>query len=172
MTNLADVADFLSGGGGKSAKFENHGDTVVGTITAAERRQQTDPKDGSLKTWDNGDPMWQIVITLQTELSEDSDDDGLRNVYVKGSKKPESLSATAALIAALKEAGGVQLEIGGRLAVQYTGDGTPSARGLSAPKQYRMQYKAPAIDTGGMLDDAPQPAAPAPAPASDPFAAL
>ncbi len=170
MTIDTSVTDFLSGGGGKSAKFETIGATCVGTITAAETRQQTDPKDGSPKTWDNGDPMMQLVITLQTDQREGDDDDGTRNVYVKGSKKPESQSGTAALIAALKAAGpGTQLEVGGQLAVRYTGDGTPAARGLSAPKHWQMQYKAPAIQTGGMLDD-PAPAAqqaPAAAPAAE-----
>lgn len=159
------VTDFLTGGGGKSASFKDVGDTIKGTVVAAEMRQQIDIDTGKPATWDNGDPKMQAVITLQTEDRDDADDDGIRNLYVKGSKKPESQSLAAALAAAIKKAG-APLDVGGTLACRYTGDGVPSKRGFNAPKQYAMSYKPPAIDLGDFAD-APAGTAPAVDPLAD-----
>ena len=84
MTNYADPNAFLMGGGAKSAKFDNEGDKVVGTILDMQVKQQTDIKTGAPRTWDNGDPMMQLVVTLQTDARDDEDDDGQRTLYVKG----------------------------------------------------------------------------------------
>ena len=75
MTNYADPNAFLMGGGAKSAKFDNEGDKVVGTIRDMQVKQQTDIKTGAPRTWDNGDPMMQLVVTLQTDARDDEDDD-------------------------------------------------------------------------------------------------
>lgn len=184
-TGIADdVTAFLTGGGAKSAKFENVGDAVLGTIIAAKTAQQTDPATGMPKTWDNGDPMMQLIITLQTEEREGGDDDGKRNLYVKGSKK-DPLTSAGALVAALRSAGASTIDVGGRLGVQFIGRGTPTKVGLSAPKHYAMRYVAPEANAvAGFLADTtapaapaqPAPQAPAPqpaaAPAGDPFAGL
>lgn len=135
---------FLLGGGGKSAKFENIGDSVTGTIAAPpEVKQQTKMGTGDPLTWDNGDPKMQLVVQLQTALREDTDDDGIRNVYVKGSKKPESQSLHAAVAGAVAAAGAKGLSVGGTLTVTYIGDGVPSAVGFNPPKRYQAIYKAP-----------------------------
>lgn len=141
MTNNPD--DFLLGGGGKSAKFETVGAKITGTITVRpELRQQTDMVSGLPETWDGGDPKMQLVVSLQTDERdpEDPDDDGVRKVYVKGSKKPESKSLHAAIAQAVREAGAKGLEIGGRLTVTYVGDGVPTTRGFNPPKHYEASY--------------------------------
>jgi hypothetical protein len=145
----------MGGGGGKSASFEKPGDKVSGEILTVESRQQTD-LDGALKCWDNGDPMWQVVVTLQTTEREDGDDDGKRTVYLKGSRK--YASTATAVGEAVKAAGAKTLEVGGTLALAYTGDGEPTKRGFSAPKLYQAAYKPPAqgVDLGDLLGgDAP-----------------
>ena len=53
MTNYADPNAFLMGGGNKSAKFDNEGDKVVGTIQHMEVRQQTDIKTNEPLFWDD-----------------------------------------------------------------------------------------------------------------------
>ena len=166
------VAAFLAGGGGKSAKFGEIGDSIKGTIVSGEERQQVDMDTDKPAFWDDGKPKMQLVITLATDQRDpdDPDDNGHRNLYLKGSKKPESMSGTAALILAIKAAGVANIDVGGTLAVQYVSDGIASKRGFNAPKQYRMAYKAPALNVGNLLDD-PAPAAPAPAD-SDPFDAF
>jgi hypothetical protein len=148
-----DPSTLLMGGGTRSAKFEHPGDKISGEILSVETKQQTDLKDGSPKFWDNGDPMWQVVVTLQTEQRDpdDADDDGKRAIYVKGSMK---YASTAKAIAdAVRTAGAKTLEVGGTLAVAYTGDGEATSRGFNPPKLYSAAYKAPVagVDLGDLL---------------------
>lgn len=150
MSTSTDINAFLMGGGAKSAKFENVGDKISGTITAAEVTQQTDLTDGTPKTWDNGDPMMQLVVTIATDLREDEDDEGTRKLYLKGSKPTTSLGAVRA---AIKAAGAKGLEIGGTLSVAYTGDGEPTKRGFTAPKQYAAKYTPPPALDQAAVDD-------------------
>lgn len=154
MSNAPDPMSLLMGGGTPSAKFENVGDKVSGEILNVETKQQTDPKDGSLKTWDNGDPMWQIVVTLQTDQRdpEIDDDDGRRAIYVKGSMK---YASTAKAVAdAVRAAGAKTLEKGGTLAVQFTGEGERTNKAFNPPKLYQAAYKPPAqgVDLSALID--------------------
>jgi hypothetical protein len=155
MTDQPDPNAFLMGGGARSFKFTNVGDRVWGTVMASETRQQTEFETGKLKTWDDGSPMWQVVVTLLTELQEDADDDSLRAVYVKG----EMQKAVRAALVKAKVKG---IEDGGRLLIQYTGDGAAVGR-LNPPKLYFAKYEAPTNitelpdqpddDVAGMISD-------------------
>lgn len=143
MNSQPDANTFLLGGGGKSASFPQVGSSVTGLVASPpETRQQTD-MSGNPLTWDNGDPRWQLVVPLQTEDRDDPDDDGIRNLYVKGSKDPKSQSLHAAVAAAVVAAGAKGLEIGGRLTVTYVADGVASTRGFNPPKKYEAQYQRP-----------------------------
>ena len=146
MTDTLD--SFLGGGGSPSAKFIDVGATVKGTVTAAEVVQQTEFGTGTPKTWDDGKPMMQAVITLSTDLRDDDieDDDGTRRLFVKGQMQK-------AVREALKAAGVKSLEIGGTLAVKYTGDGAPSKPGFNGPKLYAAQYKAAPVSAGLSADE-------------------
>lgn len=154
---------FLAGGGGKSATLAAVGDQVVGQITDLRTTQQTDFLTKVPKTWDNGDPMWQVVVSLQTDQREDANDDGIRNVYLKGSGKDPHTSAGAARMA-LQTSGASQLEVGGMFAVAVIGFGEPPKPGLNAPKQHQAHYKAPApsADLSAIFGGGAAPAAPAP----------
>ena len=166
------VSSFLSGGGGKSASFPEIGSKIKGTIITAEERQQVDLDTEKPAFWDDGKPKMQLVITLQTDERdpEDPEDEGVRNLYVKGSKKPESKSMAAAVILALRAAKVRTIEVGGLLAVAYVGDGEPTRRGFNPPKQYEAAYKPPAIGSALLADEpAPAPAAPAAAAADTSF---
>jgi hypothetical protein len=140
------------GGGTKSARFEAIGDKVAGEIIDVQTKQQTD-LDGRPKTWDDGNPMWQVVVTLATSEREDGDDDGHRNVYLKGSNKYASTSKAVA--DAVRAAGAQKLEVGGTLALQYSGDGERTKAGFNAPKLYKASYRRPVtgVDLGDLLDD-------------------
>lgn len=162
---------FLLGGGGKSATFENVGDSITGTVESTEVRQQTDISTGDPQTWPNGDPKMQLVVTLQTGQREDADDDGLRSLYVKGSKKPGSRSMHDAVASAVRSSGAKGLEAGGTLTVTHDGEEPSSTRGFNPRKLYSAQYVAPdkAAQTGDFLGTAPaapQQAQPAPAQAA------
>jgi hypothetical protein len=148
-----DPNSFLLGGGGKSAKFENVGDVVEGTIAAPpELRQQTDIATGAPKTWDNGDPVQQLVVQLQTDAREDVDDDGIRNLYVAGGFKRASLQK--AIADAVKTAKAPGLAVGGHLAVKFTGEEPPQKKGFSPAKLYAAKYTPP---TDAFLAEQKQP---------------
>jgi hypothetical protein len=158
---MSNVDDFLMGGGGApSAKFDTIGRTYKGTILKSEMRQQTDIS-GTPKNYDDGNPMMQAVITIQTDERDSSieDDDGQRRLFVKGNMQKAVRDAIVASRCST-------LALGGTLAVRYTGDGIPKRAGLSAPKEYVAQYVAPAVGVGDLIASAPAPQAPAPAVAS------
>jgi hypothetical protein len=167
-----DIDNFLLGGGGASAKFDNVGDTVTGTIVSAEVKDQTDIQTGKPLTWDNGDVRKQLVVRLQTAERDpaDPDDDGIRTVYVKGSKKPGSRSLHDAVASAVRAAGGKSLEVGGTLTVTHDGTEPSQTRGFSDRKLYAASYRVPdrAAQASEFLGATPQappaPAAPAVAP--------
>lgn len=131
-----DANNFLMGSGARSFKFEHLNDRVWGTVMSSELRQQTDFDTGQLLFWDDGKPRMQVVVTLLTELQEDDEDDQLRAIYVKGEMQK-------AVRAALVKAGARGLEDGGKLLVQYTGDGEPKRRGMSGAKLYYAKYEPP-----------------------------
>lgn len=147
-TNFADPDDLLMGGGVPSCTFPDVGTTWKGEVLSKETQQQRDFTTGEKKFWDDGNPMLQVCITLQTDADdpEVDDDDGRRKLYVKG-------AMLKAIQGAVRTAGAKTIEEGGTLAVKYTGDGTPSKKGLNPPKQYEAQYKAPTggVDAGDLL---------------------
>jgi hypothetical protein len=169
------ASEFLLGGGdrkGRSASFLTIGATFTGLIIEQpEVRQQNDPDTGLPKTWDNGDPMWQIVVTCDTDQRkpEIENDDGVRYLYISGSKKPESLSMHVAVRDAVQAAGVDGLEKGGRITVTYIGDGE-KAPGASAVRSKPKQYSATYIPAASVALMAPDPAA-APAAAAPTAAA-
>jgi hypothetical protein len=134
-----DPNTILMGGGVTSAKFDGIGVSVTGTIADVTASQQTDFTTGEPKSWPNGDPMMQVVVTLATTLRDPdvTDDDGLRKVYVKGK------SLTAAVRDAVRRAGAKGLEVGGTLTVTYTGDGVAERKGINPPKLYAADYAQP-----------------------------
>ncbi|MGW6566478.1 hypothetical protein [Streptomyces sp. NPDC054975] len=129
--------DFLMGGGGApTAKFPVPQTTVTGRITQKPTvEQQRDIKTGDAKFWSDGNPMMQLVVTVQTELRDPTidEDDGRRRLFVKGVMKN-------AIADAVRVAGAKGLEVGGTLAVTYTHDGVAKERGMSPPKQYTATY--------------------------------
>jgi len=153
----------LASGGSASFPFQNIGDSVTGKILNLEELQQTDLQTGEVKTFTNGQPMMMYRVELQTNLRDGEMDDGVRSVYLKGSKKAESQSSLAAVLqAVLTATGRAALTVGGTLTLTYTGDGVAKGRGFSAPKQYSAQYAAPSVS----LDPQPAAAPQAPAPAA------
>lgn len=154
---------FLMGGGSKSAFGKNDpiGHTISGTISdPPEVRQQTDLQTGELKFWPNGDAMMQLVVTIQTNLREDSEDDGKRRIYVKGK------SLTDAVREAVRKTGAPGLEVGGTLTVQFTGTEPSQTRGFNDRKLYAASYVRPdtTAASGAFLGvGQTQPAAPQPA---------
>jgi|SRR5215471_6838313 len=144
---MSDANDFLFGGGGKAASFDNIGDTVEGTITDVKLTQQTSMEDNTPLTWADGSPRMQLVLTLQTDQRSGEDDDGTRRLYAKGGRyeaaEGTGTSMKDAIADAIKKAGASRIEEGGHLKVGHTGLGKKTNRGYSAPKLYRAVYTAP-----------------------------
>ena len=155
-----EIDSFLLGGGGSSAKFENVGDTVTGTILSAEVKDQTDLATGAILKWDNGDTRKQLVVRLQTTQRDDEDDDGVRALYVKGSKKAGSHSLHDAVASAVRLAGAKSLEVGGTLTVTYTGEEPSATRGFNPRKLYSASYVAPTAATAALICSKEAPGAP------------
>lgn len=163
--------DFLMGGGGApTAKFPTPGASVGGRITEKPTvEQQRDISTGEKKFWSDGNPMMQLVVTVQTEERdpEIEEDDGQRRIFVKGQMKQ-------AIADAVRSVGGKGLEVGGTLTVTYSHDGEVKQRGFNPPKQYRAQYTPAATNAlhtpdPGVPQTAPQqPAAASPVPAAVP----
>jgi hypothetical protein len=162
-----DANSFLMGGGGApTAKFPQPGVTVGGRITETPKvEQQRDIQSGEAKFWNDGNPMMQLVVTVQTDQRDPSieDDDGRRRIFIKGQMKN-------AVADAVRQAGAKGLEVGGTLHVRYTHDGEQKNRGFSPPKQYAAKYTAAAQNELGATTPAPAAAPPAPSPAGDPWA--
>lgn len=144
---MSDVGDFLFGGGGKAAKFDEVGDEVRGAITDVQVTQQTDMETGAPLTWSDGSPRKQLVVTLQTDERSGDDDDGVRRIYAKGGTyevaSGAGTSMKQAIADAAKKVGASSIDQGGILRVAHTGIGKKTNRGFSAPKLYRATYEAP-----------------------------
>lgn len=136
-------------GGGKAAKFDALGDKIEGVIISADERPQTDIETGEIKTWNDGRPIMQWVITLATDLRDADipDDDGHRTVYAKGGKfvaaQGDGTSMMTAIADAVRASGAKSLEEGGTLAVAHTGLGEKKNKAYSAPKLYKARYTPP-----------------------------
>lgn len=150
-----DANDFLFAGGAKSAKLDNVGDFITGRIVSAEVRQQTDLVTGAPKTFENGDPMNQLVIVLQTDLRDGDDDDGQRALYAKGGRfevaSGKGVALKDAIADAIRAKGGKGLDIGSTLTVQHTGLGV-ARRGQSAPKLYLAKWEPATVSLNSAGD--------------------
>lgn len=141
-----DALDFLIGQAGAPAKFAEIGAVVSGKVVRYEKRQSRD-MDGNLKVWDDGEPVWEIVITLETDDRDPDveDDDGVRRLFVRG-------QMLKAVRDALMKVRWRKSLVGGRLAVKYVEDGEQRRKGFAAPKLYAARFEPPAP-----VDDFDQP---------------
>lgn len=159
MTQPPSADQFLAGGT-KSASFKSKpiGFSYTGSIVDDPKvTQQTDPDSGELEFWPSGDPKWQLVVKIQTDIREDVNDDGVRGLYVKGK------SLTDGVKKAVQDVGATSLKKGGILTVTYTGDGPQPAKAHhNPPKLYSVTYIPPADRSQEKFfgDGSPVPAAP------------
>lgn len=154
-------------------KFKNVGDTIVGILTdIAEPRQATkyNPNPDAprvLDFWESSDggaprPKMEVVLTLQTELREDPDDDGKRKVVIPVFYKDGS--PLSAIQAAMFPTGAKDLELGAKIGLRFTGHDPESQNPQNPRKLYQGLYERPAAGGGafahqGGQQQAQQPAA-------------
>jgi len=169
--------DALMGGGAShpSVQFVNPGDGVQGAVVISfESRQErayADPRpDGTqvpynerrLLFFPSGDPIYGVVVTVQTSLRTTPEDDGVRALFVEGKGKKATLRD------AIKAAGATGLEVGGVIDFMFTHSENPADP--KARKHYAARYARPGQASANAALGAPavQPAyaAAPPAPAS------
>ena len=148
MTERDEINDFLMGNGAKAFPFEELGATVKGQIVDMKKQQQTDMQTKKPAYWDNGDPKMMLQVVLQTDLRDDEEDEGLRAVYLRGGNptaiKGKGTSGLVAVKDAVKRSGTTKgIEIGGKLTLQFSGEGQAPNKGFNAPKLYQASYEPP-----------------------------
>jgi hypothetical protein len=128
------------GGTGISARFERGGDRHGGVILDAEMRQARDFDTGQPKTWPDGNPVMQYVITIR-------EDDEDVTLYARGGNysavKGKGQSMKDAIDTAVRAAGTGIIEAGAEIEVVYSGLGEVTKKGMNAPKLYTATYKPP-----------------------------
>ena len=136
------------------------GDKIAGIIVGVKRQQQTGFDDNAPLFWDNGDPRMMTVVEIQTDLSEDGDDDGIRSLWLKGGSNYEpaegsGASGEVALAKAAKDSGADSIDEGAKLQAAITGMAKPTGRGALAAKLWTMKYDAPvqSVAAGDLFDD-------------------
>lgn len=146
------VDDFLNGGGGRSAfpGDSQINDEVEGDILSLDIVDQTDMNTGEVKTFADGTPMKQLVVTLQTSTSVDENDDGVRKFYAKAlGKNVQIIEGTGfdgkeAIRRAVQKAG-APLAVGGHFYAKQTGlAANAKVRGGKPSKLFGVRYTQPA----------------------------
>lgn len=143
----------LKSGGGKAAfnKDSMPGTTVTGTVVDIKTRQKKEYGTGKPMFSQKGNPKYEALITVQTNLQEAPDDDGRRTIYINmwGVQQDAIRKACEAA----KCEGPVE---GDTFTATYVGLGQAQP-GMSAPKlyEYRIDHKPPVSFT--QPENAPQP---------------
>lgn len=162
------AADEIMSGGGEGARYFRFGDTpgtsLSGTLVRVDKVQGRDFDTGQPAVYDDGNPVYKFVVTVQTTLQEDADDDGLRAAWL-----PTRADIRNAFAAAVKAGGDDKPTPGASITITFSGlDGRK--------KVYSFTYKAGAGNAaddimGGAPVTAPPAAAAAPQQA-DPLAGM
>lgn len=134
-------AILMGGDRTKSCSFDGPpGITWSGVVISPPKVvEQTDPATREVKRWPNGDAKKSIVVTLQTEVRDDDEDDGRRGLWLK-------FKSQAAVAEAVRAAGVNKIEVGGFITITYYADEPKKPGQLKAVKLYKATYTPP--DTG------------------------
>lgn len=149
--SIDEANGWLMGSSVPSCSFLTIGDKHEGQIIAVEMGVQRDLQTNKPKTWDDGTPMKQMIVTLQTDERDGQveNDNGVRKLYI-GSK-----GMREALAAAVKLANESGIALGGRLGMKYTRDGVATTRGFNPPKEYAARYEPPTVSVSDGYDEGP-----------------
>jgi hypothetical protein len=108
--------------------------------------EQTDPQTREVKRWPNGDAKKSIVVTLQTDVHEDNEDDGRRGLWLK-------FKSQSAVAEAVRAAGCNKIEVGGYITITYYADEPKKPGQLKAVKLYRATYTPPDLGNTALMAD-------------------
>jgi hypothetical protein len=129
----------FGGGGASAAKFDTMGDSHAGIILSMDKRVQTDPNTGTVKTFADGTPRPQWVVTIEEDGGEAlslwaKGGKGSKFVPVKGSGE----SMLNAITSAVRAAGCQAIDLGAHLTVTFTGLGDAKPQ---PTKLFTAEYK-------------------------------
>ncbi len=141
MTTLSDPLDDFNQQaskpvGGRWAKLKDVGDKMQGVLLSAEIRDRTDPEGNIVVGRKSGKPrnIWRLII--QTDLRDDTDDDGIR-----------VFDANEAAQNAIRDA--LPLTVGNRVGVQITA----AAADSYSQATYAFAQKAAEVAPAPAVDD-------------------
>ncbi|PWH05216.1 hypothetical protein DEO23_14140 [Brachybacterium endophyticum] len=154
MNDLSSLDQILAGGGA-TAKFEAPGDLYTGEIVDVAIRQVNDYDTGKPAFWDDGRPQEQIVVTIATSETTSPDDDGHRNVYIKG--WGDQLKAFRQAAKQL----GRNPRPGDQFTATYVGDGERKNPRFNPPKLFQYEVTAGTAGLSNLVEQAAAPAQPA-----------
>lgn len=111
-------------------------------------RQRIDFDTDEPMTWDDGNPCMQIVVTVQTDLNDGPDedgvaDDGRRRFYLN---KPSDLHKKTQT--AVRRAGGKDFELGADYFATRTGQDAPRKKGKQGAWLHEVEYSRPRAGSG------------------------
>lgn len=146
MSGLDSINDAVQRGGGRWVKLRTKADPPIeGVLLDALERDRTDPQGNVVYKRGTQTPRKEWVLTLETSLREDGEDDGIRKV-------PCNEGMQIAIKAALRESGQL-LKVGGTLKIGVKEDPTDSF----AQAKYQARWTAPPIDFVAPADDDEEP---------------
>lgn len=124
---------FLDGLGAPALSFPTEGTGYVGQVVSATTAPQTDINTGEVQTFADGNPKMQLIVTLATDLRDESveGDDGERRWF-------SSYGAAKSLKAALKAAR-TDLAPGVTVAIVHDATDAPATKGLNGAKHYAVK---------------------------------
>lgn len=129
----------------KGAKFEQPGTSISGIIENVTANQIRDFKSRQPKFFDDGQPQMQVLVTINTGVTDPmvDDDDGRRTVYIKGFGLQRHAWIQALHNAGLRKA--AEVRPGDRFTATFTGFGEAKP-GMNAPKlfEYVIEHQSPA----------------------------
>lgn len=134
LANAGSAPKALSWGG----VGERSGGRIVSDLRTYQPREYSPSGLGPLKFYEDGSPVWAVSVDVQTNEREDSNDNGIRRMYIE---KPRML---AAVRAAYQAVGADGIQKGGTLYVWQTGV-EPATRGAGMANTYAASYSPPGV---------------------------
>lgn len=112
------------------------GDTITGAVVGVQTRQARDIQTRQPRVWENGDPVLQVVVSIQTDEKTDENDDGVRAVFIKfwGAQRQ-------ALLDALKDANLSDVPLGSTFTASFVGTEKSNNRAFSDTKLFEYSIK-------------------------------
>ena len=136
---MTQTTDPFMSTGGPAIKFEEPGEIHSITVRKVDVKVDTDPADGKIKTWPNGDPKNVFVFS--------GEDDG---------GDPASLWVRGNMVNAIRDAtkeAGLPTVIDTKVTIKFTGLGEQPNKALNQPKLFKAKVEKVAPEPTGFDEE-------------------